>query len=273
MSKNSTVPTYYFQAIRSIIPYATKIERPHIPGTGYCTFVVQDENDNKYMFKFNDFDMLFKNIQFNRTLNQHGISVPKLEQHVYKSSWMETYQMIPGRTLYECVKDGMPDASVKKIYRAIVDDFIKMSEIDLHTLTKTMYSNIHQVVQYDVAENTSKIVAPLFAGATRIMNRGEKSDMGLYHCGITPKNIIVSPDGEYAGLIDMDDVAISNKNYAFGVMTTQYERLGHNPQELIDAYESISGEGLNHKHLERIGKINNFGRWVMWKAGLHQNQK
>lgn len=273
MNKNSNVPTYYFQAIRSIIPYATKIERPCVPGNGHCTFIVQDNENNKYMFKFNDFDIVFKNIQFNKVLRKNGISVPNLEQHVYKAAWMETYQMIRGRTLYESVKDGLPNNMVHNVYHDIIEDFIKMSQIDIRELPKTEFAEIHQVTQHDVAANTSKLAAPLFAGAVRIMNHGKKDDLGLYHCGITPKNIIVTPDGKYAGLIDMDDVAISNKNYAFGVMATQYERLGYNPNELIDMYEGISGEGLDHKHLEHIGKINEFGRWAMWKAGLRQNQK
>ena len=273
MTKHRKVPTYYFHAIRSIIPYTTKISRPRVPGNGRCTFFVRDEEHSEHVFKFNDFDMMFKNVQFNKVLRNNGVSVPKLEQHVYKAAWMETYKMIDGRTLYESIRRGMPQNLVCDVYRDIIADFVKMSQIDVDELPKVKFAEIHQVTKYDVATNTSKIVAPLFAHAVRIMNHGKKEDLGLYHCGITPKNIIVTSEGKYAGLIDMDDVAISNRNYAFSVMATQYERLGYDAKDLIDMYEGLSGKELNHKHLARIGRINNFGRWLMWKAGLCSHQK
>lgn len=264
------VPTYYLNAIRQVLPFAYKAERPSIPGNSHNTLFVYD-GDDTYVFKFNHFDMVSKNVRYSKLLAQAGVSVPDISMHTYKGSWMEVYKIIPGRTLYECVHKGMDNRAVKSVYNDAVDDFIKMSDINLNLVPESSFKYIHQVARQNVSDTSGKIAAKFLSNGVRIMNKqsGENS-MGLYHCGITPKNIIVSPDGKYAGLVDMDEVAISNKNYAFGVMIEQYKRMGLDSYELIRLYEDKTLTTLDHKHLEFMGKVNDAGRWIMGKLGTRQ---
>ena len=96
------------------------------------------------------------------------------------------------------------------------------------------------------------------------MNIGTESNLGLYHCGMTPKNIIIDPDGHVAGLVDMDEVAIADKNYAFGMMAAKYYQLRGQIDNLINEYELISGQSLNSGKIRTISNLTNFGKHMLW---------
>ena len=78
------------------------------------------------------------------------------------------------------------------------------------------------------------------------------------------KNIIIDPDGHVAGLVDMDEVAIADKNYAFGMMAAKYYQLRGQIDNLINEYELISGQTLNAQKIRSISTVTNFGKYIMW---------
>lgn len=266
------VPDFYLSAIRTALPDIDGLTRPTVRGALNATFIATTPR-GKFVCKFNHRDMAKKNAKFSQIMTQAGVAVPVPTVHEYKDYWFEMYPMMPGKTLYECMENKQRALNVIDIYEEVMQEFVKMTTIpSIATLGDIKFKHIHQVAYRDVSYMTSPIVAPLFAGAVRAMNMtgGHK---GLYHCGITPKNIIVSDTNKFVGLVDLDDVAVAERDYAFGVMATQYANMGYRPNDLIDIYEGIQYNNdqdermsvIDAKSIKRMERINNADRWLMWK--------
>lgn len=265
------VPDFYLSAIRTALPDINGLRRPAVRGALNTTFIASTPR-GKFICKFNHRDMANKNAKFSQIMARAGVAIPTSTVHEYKGYWFEVYPMIPGKTLYECVENNQKNLNVIDVYEDVMQEFVKMTTIpSIATLDDIKFKHIHQVAYRNVSDMTSPIVAPIFAGAVRAMNMagGHK---GLYHCGITPKNIIVSDTNKFAGLVDLDDVAVAERDYAFGIMATQYANMGYRTDDLIDMYEGIQYYNqdtnmsvLNDKSIKRIGRINNAGRWLMWQ--------
>lgn len=263
-------PYYFATAIRQAIPDAYKITRPEIRGGLDSVYIAESESRGKFICKFNHRDMAMKNAIVSELMRENNISVPAIKVFEYNDNWMEVYPMLPGQTLFQAVQNGMPEYRVMKVYREILRQFEKMSHIHAGEVPEYLkFRDIQHVVYSNVSDMTGPIAAPLFANAVRILNHGSRDARGLYHCGITPKNIIVSNRGHFVGLVDLDDAAVCNKNYAFGVMATQYGHMGCDADKLMANYEKQTGDTLHHGLIKQIGRVNNFGRWAMWKNSQH----
>lgn len=265
------VPYFYLSAIRSALPDITDLRCPNVPGTLNTTFVASTPR-GEFVCKFNHRDMANKNAKFSRLMARAGVAVPQSTVHKYNGCWFEVYPMIPGKTLFECIENNEKNLNVMDVYEDVVKQFVKMTSVPVALIDDVKFKNIHQVTYRNVADMTNPIVAPVFAGIVRAMNVG-RGHTGLYHCGITPKNIIVSDTNKFAGLVDLDDIAVAKRDYAFGVMATQYANLGYRANDLIDMYEQITFPNhdanvsvLNNKAINRIGRTNDIGRWFMWQA-------
>lgn len=254
-----------FSAIRSVIPYAYSIAQPDVPGSLRSVFIVKSV-DGSFVCKFNHRELAVKNAVAGNSLRIRGITAPNIGIYNYNNYWMEVYPMIPGKTLYEYIGDGLSDEQIKHVYKNIVDVFAKMDSIDVSVLRDTQYKYSYQVAKTNISDANNATFGSLFAGAVRLMNNGTAGDIGVYHCGITPKNVLLDDNGNFKALIDLDEVAIADKNYAFAMMAAKYQKMGYNITDLIDYYENQTGRALNHKKIRTITDITNMGKHILWRG-------
>ena len=264
--------TKYFSAVRSVIPYAFDICQPRIQGSLRSVFIVKSA-DGDFICKFNHREMAIKNATVASVLLDHGVPAPQISVHNYKEFWFELYPMIRGQTLYEYVGQGMNYIKMQHAYKSLVDGFARMDEINVSALNDLKYKYTHQVAKQNITDTNNRIMANVFSGAVRLMNRGTNAHMGVYHCGITPKNVILDENGKFAALLDLDEVAIADINYAFAMMAGKYQKIGNNPMDLVDYYECRTGRKLNHKKIQKLANLTNVGKYLLWHNAKHNRGK
>ena len=241
------------------------VHSPKIPGSLNNTFIAQSTTDNKNtVYKLNHRDMAVKNAAVAKMLREHGVPAPDVTATQVGAQWFEVYPFIPGKTLYECVGDGMGGDEIDAVYAELAEMFYRTTKIDWRPIYNMKFSQTHHVARRNISDVNNPIVGTLFSGAVMMMNIGKAYNYGLCHCGITPKNVIIGPDGHVAALIDMDEVAIADKNYAFGMMAAKYYQLRGRMDNLVDHYELISGQSLNTAKVYTIANLTNMGKHIMW---------
>lgn len=262
----------YFSIIRSVIPYAYDIKQPKVQGSLRSVFIVKSI-DGTFVCKFNHRDLALKNAAVSKVFNEAGINVPNMSVAQHDGTWMEVYKLIPGKTLYEHVGAGLSDEKLQYIYHSIVDYFAKMDALSPAELNGQRINLTHQVAKINISDTNNAVFGTLFSGAVRLMNNYGRDTIGLYHCGMTPKNIILDDNAEFSGFVDMDEAAVADKNYAFGMMAAKYKQLGHNPMDLVYYYEDISGNKLNHKKIKKITDLTNLGKSILWHSAGHSKSR
>ncbi len=260
-------------AVRSVQIGSCIIRMPKIRGSLGSVFISKSQSSGiEYVYKFNHPAMALKNSVVARILNDHCIPVPQINMHMQTGQCFEQYKIIPGKTLYECIGDGISNDEIDSIYAEILELFHKMSQIDWRLVEKMKYSRTHDVAKVNISDVNNQFFGNICSRTVQLMNIGTKSDRGLYHCGITPKNIIIGKDGHVAALIDMDEVAIADKNYAFGMMAAKYYQLRGQINNLIGQYELISGQSLNSGKIRAISNLTNFGKHMLWYMANRRNK-
>ncbi len=257
--------TKYFSAVRSVIPYAFDICQPRIQGSLRSVFIVKSA-DGDFICKFNHREMAIKNATVASVLLDHGVPAPQISVHNYKEFWFELYPMIRGQTLYEYVGQGMNYIKMQHAYKSLVDGFARMDEINVSALNDLKYKYTHQVAKQNITDTNNRIMANVFSGAVRLMNRGTNAHMGVYHCGITPKNVVLNENADLMGLLDMDEVSIADRNYAFAMMAAKYQQFGYDVMDLVNYYELKTGNELDHNKIKNISNLINAGKYMLWRT-------
>ncbi len=259
-----------FNAIHETIPYVHKVSRPNVPGSLGSVYIAKSIDGN-FICKFNHKELAQKNELVSKALMSCGITIPEIKLYNYHDQWMEVYPMLPGKTLYEHIGNGLSRNKVQSIYHDIVDAIIKMNSLSPEKLEGLKYSKIGKVAKSNITDTNNSFIATVCSGVIYMVNKCDQKDKGIYHCGITPKNVILTDEGELMAILDLDEAGIADKNYAFGMMVAKYQQLGYNIFDLIDYYESKTGEKLNHKKIQNIANITNAGKHILWRLS-HMTQ-
>ncbi|MDE6250822.1 MAG: hypothetical protein K2M34_04295 [Alphaproteobacteria bacterium] len=257
---------FYETAIRQTIPNVYRISLPTIRGNKDNVLFAQTTYGAHYTFKFNGFDSAMRNSSVSHALINAKIPVPDIHVFQCDGQWFEGYPTLRGDTLYECVGHGATKTELESIYHQAVYYLGQMSQIDYSNIDFGNLKYAHQSARNDTANTNGAIIGNLTAMFVGIMNIGMPASYGLYHHGMTPKNILVSPKGIITGLLDIDEVSVCNKNYAFGVLAAKATLIGMNINALCSKYESITGQKLNHRQISAIVAIQNMGRNILHKT-------
>lgn len=254
-------------SITDMIPDAMhNLRIPAVRGSLNSVIIAKSGSDNsEFVYKHNHPKMAVKNAIVAQMLNARGITAPKITVCTYGTHCFEKYPIISGKTLYEHINSGMPNNKIRTVYHELVKTLAKMSGINFHPLVNMQYTYTYQVARANVSDVNNQLMGTLYSGAVRLMNTGNISNRGLYHCGITPKNVIIDDDWHIAGLVDMDEVAISDQHYAFAMMAAKYQQMGFNISELMDLYEQTTARKLNRARINAMCNITNMGKHVMWQ--------
>ncbi len=257
----------FYNIVSAIAPNANAIRTPHVPGRLDTVFFA-DMPGLTRVYKFNQPGLAAKNMMVSRIFNEHAIPCPHIISAPYKNQWYEAYNLIPGQTLYEYIGGGMDAKKIRLIFMDAVREFAKMDAISLKTEKLRPEWNICDVAKKNLVQTNGKIVGEFFAGLVKLLNIGKRCDRGLYHCGITPKNIIVSDDGNFAGFVDLDEAGIADKHYAFSVIAAKWQLLGMPLNELLDFYTDECGGQINRRRVSVMANANNLGRNMLWRHAV-----
>ncbi len=270
MSKD--VPNDITAAINTIFSKSHNIRRPEICGAQSNVYFTDWYGDT-YVFKFSPYELAQKNKRVSQIFRTAEIPVPEIYTGAGNGLECEFYKMIPGKTLYEQIWYGMSSAKIQTAYRDMVDCFAKMNKLSAHAhyqLAFEKYKYIHQVVRTNVSKTNNKFWGKFASGLVRLANIGPAKDNGLYHTGLIPENVIVSNDGRMRAILDIDEAALCDKNYAFALMVAKYQQLGYDTRELMDYYEQLSGDHLNRRHVQTMINMTNAAKHMLCK---HANKR
>ena len=260
------IPDFQRKAVYSIYHNVTHIEAPTIPGMQNNVLFVENA-DGRHVVKFTDnWQLVQKNRLASTVYADYGIPCPRLRVGEVDGVCYETYQIIPGITLFEAVGRGMAPERIRAVYSDVIKYFARMDNVPLNPVAKCAAAPAHQVALYNIRTANGALAAALVAPLVYVLNRGAAQDMGIYHFDITPKNIIVSPDGRFESFVDMDSVVLCNRNFALGGLAIKYRRLGFDLNELYDMCEAASGRAVNRTLVSAMAELNNVGKYILWRS-------
>lgn len=254
----------YKNTIMAVCPDVSAVYLPDIRGAQNNVLIAKTPNGEK-VFKFNDIDLVEKNAVVSQLYNIRGIRVPNITAHNVDGICFEEYQKIPGKTLYQAIQDGMTNEQIKHVYSDILVEFEKMSRVHPAYINKHLKKDVHDIAYINVSNSNNRILAKLCMGIVYLLNLGRQNDQCILHSDISPKNIIVSDNGKFNGLVDVDNVCLCNKNYAFGMMAAKYKELGFDISDLIDEYRKISQQSLSENNITGFATIAGAGKKLLWK--------
>jgi len=258
---------FYHAAIHNNLSYVRSIWTPNIRGAKNNVLFAQTKYGMRYTFKFNGHDSAIRNSNVSRALINAGIPAPEIHAVQYAGKWFEIYHTLPGYTLHEYVGRGATKTELKSIYHQLLNYFAKMSEIDYSNIDFGNLKYAHQTALSDTTKTNGTLIGHVASALVHLMNIDAPTDYGLYHHGLTPKNILVSSlCGNITGIIDIDEVGICNKNYAFAVMVTKAKLIGLDTDALFDEYEHMTGQKLNRTRVAAIVNIQNLGRNLLYRT-------
>lgn len=258
-------------AILARYPNAQNLRTPDTPGS-QNNVIFADVNNKTYVFKFGNINQIKKNIEVSKLYKLRKIPCPEIKLGEYDGLFFEEYEMLPGITLHEAVKNGLPADKIKQIYCEIIDNIVKMGRIPGAHLVNTKNIYVHQCAKEHITNVNGSVLGYICMAAVYTMNIGDKKAANLYHSDITPKNTIVSDSGHLVGFIDLDSVAISNVNYVFGMMAAKYIEMGFDIEDLFIQYEKISDKKLNHAHVSKIANSMVYVKKTLWKLSQQRNK-
>lgn len=255
---------YYLPIIKKAFPEVYGIRFPNVRGA-LNSVIIANTDDGEYVCKFNHRDLAIKNMEVGHIFNDNGIKVPEIKVYSYNNQCFEAYKIIPGKTLFEHIGYGLSEEKTKAVFRELLGQFAKMSKINPDLVFSQKYKHTYQVAKTNIADVNNRVLGFMFGGAVRLINKSTKESQGLYHCGITPKNVILDNNGNFVSLVDLDEIAIADKSYAFGAMATKYQQLGFDITELLDLYENTTKQKLDRNRIQFMANLNNLGKRVLWK--------
>lgn len=261
---------FYKSIIIQTLPQVSNVWRPKISGAKDNVVFAQTYcRSPGYVFKFQPKDVVIRNSSVAYVLRNAGIPAPVITVQEYDNQWFEMYPIIHGQTLHEYVATKTNYTDIRHIYTELLKLVKKMSDINFSDIDFGNIKYAYQTAYNDTVQTNGKTLGKMTEIAVRMMNIGPASDYGLYHHGLTPKNVIISDNGKISGILDIDEVGICNKNYVLGVLCAKAQLIGLDIKSLCDEYEFISGQPLNRTRIERIVHIQNFGRNLLYKTKIN----
>ncbi len=263
--------TKYNKIIRATCPDVISTYEPKVAGAQNNVLFANTPN-NVCVFKFGNADIVRKNEAVSRLYNIREIPVPQITAMAHDETTFEMYKKIPGITLFEAINQGIGAQQIKEVYREILMHFAKMSRAYPNLIPNIKMIDVHQIAKQNITDVNNKQMGQLFMMAVYLLNIGKRQDKAIYHSDITPKNIIVSEDGIFTGLIDIDNVCVCDKNYAFGAMAAKYQEIGFDAQDLIQEYERNTSDNINPARIKAIAKLHNVGKRTLWRHKTKKQQ-
>ena len=242
------------------------IECPPVCGAQNNVFFVRTEDGN-FVVKFNYPELATKNMKVANLLAERDIPAPQIHVGRINGQWYETYPHIPGLTLHQAIQNGLSKHVIEQVYNDIMVHFSNMDTISVSSLDDQACKYAHQVAAYNIRNANGGVAAKIFSTIVRLLNRGNPGDIGIYHFDITPKNVLVTPDGRFLAFLDMDGVALCNRNFALGALASKYEMLGMQSHYLYEINDAMSRHSADRNRANKMVRLNQIGKNILWRLG------
>ena len=246
----------YRDAILSQYPKATDVRTPDVCGSQDNVLFAKTPVGER-VFKFSTEDMVKKNARVSYVYSVRGIPTPKITPREYKNLHFEDYAKIDGTTLHGAIQMGMDEEQVKAVYRSVLKEFVKMERICPQILGGEPLNYGHNVAGRYFGTKYNMLVGQLVRTFMYLIDN--TNEYGLFHFDLSPKNIIVSDDGSFKSMIDLESAAICSKSIAFAMLASRYQQLGFDIKDLFKHYNTLTDAHLDYGKIVRLA---NFRRMV-----------
>lgn len=261
----------YQDAAKHVCPDATSIETPNVSGIQKNVLFANSAR-GVTVLKFNARPVIEKNVIAGRIYKSYKIPAPDARMLRYNDICIEAYPMIPGHTLQEHIDAGAADSDIRGVYEDVIRNFVKMDCIPIPNFFGAKAQTPEQTAYHGLKDVYGTIAAVMIGGMFYLMNKGPKTELGLYHYDISPKNIIVTPDGGFRSFIDLDSVTICDRNFALAGMGTRWQKLGYDINEMLDMVEDMSQRRTDRLRIKALSTINAQGKYFMWMFGNRKSK-
>ena len=126
----SNISNFERNAISHVLRGVYQIKTPTISGTQRNVFFVKT-SEGDFVAKFGCRDIVFKNCFVAHLASRHGIFVPDISMAEYKGQWIEIYPMFPEKTLFEHIREGMSEKTVRLAFENMLTQFVRMGSIQV----------------------------------------------------------------------------------------------------------------------------------------------
>lgn len=258
------IPDNFYKAILSQHPDAQNLRVPDVQGSLKNIFFA-DVDGKTYAFKFGQPDLVKKNERISALFKIRKIPCPDICAREFNDLYFEEYEVLPGISLFDAVKNGMSADKIRQIYREILDNIEKMSHIPGRYVLGNDIAQAHKFAKSHVTNTNGPVLGQICMALVYMLNLGDSKNKALFHSDITPKNTIVSEDGHLVGFVDIDSVTTCDINYAFAMMAAKYIQMGLDINDLFLYYQKISGKLLNQGRIRKMADAINFAKTILWK--------
>ena len=166
-------------AILARYPNAQNLRTPDTPGS-QNNVIFADVNNKTYVFKFGNINQIKKNIEVSKLYKLRKIPCPEIKLGEYDGLFFEEYEMLPGITLHEAVKNGLPADKIKQIYCEIIDNIVKMGRIPGAHLVNTKNIYVHQCAKEHITNVNGSVLGYICMAAVYTMNIGDKKHRKIF---------------------------------------------------------------------------------------------
>ena len=247
---------FYISAIKTAINGTHNIRTPFVKG-GLCPVYFADTDSNTVVFRFSSQDLAEHNTNIGKLLHEYDISAPLSNVHTYSDLWFETYKYNPNETLFETIQSGANKQQIKNIYNQILNIQIKMSEIPLQYIPSTKLSKYPDLFRAMQQFNLHPLLTSVYTGVIKTVSCVGKRR--LVHNDLNPKNVLITPDKNVSGILDLDSVGISSESFAMMMLLRSYPYTDYG--ELLDYYEDNTKRNLHRRAIlmgvNMLAKIRN----------------
>lgn len=218
------------QEIKSLFSEEVEVSVPDFPGMVHDIYFVQTST-NKIVFRFSDQDQALKNAHTSRILIKYGIPVPKVAAYRINRGkrYIEIYDYIEGKTLYERNKEGISPKQIKKIYKQLYEICCKLAKIPRKEL---MYSHDRsKMYDYLIKKKDLFFAAMNFA------------PLVVGHDDLHDKNILLDEHDNICAILDLDAIRIKPFVIFLIRLMDEGQKYGYTVESIKDFDEKAYNNG------------------------------
>lgn len=258
---------FYRKAIESTRPDVYAIKTPKIKGLNSSVFIVET-NDGKLVYKTSSIAMVQKNLRATYLMNCLEIPVANLVPITSNNQCFEVYPYLSDKTLREHILNGMPKDKIQNVFSEMIQYLAFMSGLEKSDLDNMPYKTCGLILNENISKTTNPLFGMAYHATSLLLNAGKKSVM---HFDMTPENVLVNDAGKISRVLDIDNMAVCNENFAIASVVTKYQKLGFDSNDLLELYEDKTERKLNRRHISAQTKFSNIGR-KMHSLFINENQ-
>ena len=208
------------------------IEEPIHSGQDARVLIVRTPKKS-VVCKFDHPNICRHDVYVSKLLRANNIPVPNVQFSKYGETIFTNYDFIPNHTLEDFLVADVPPKFTETVYRGAMDTIYQISQI---------YVNANDMPPYMFASQSEYALSRIF-----------DTTVALYHNDLHAGNILVSSDGKFAGLLDINAVTLGGQDTFLARAWTRYPI--NNFENMLAHWGAISHQKMTAERIKRIRKM------------------